>query len=572
MGRRVTSSASLCFVALALCAAEAAFSQENALQSKALPATQLLPQSYVAVMGQVGRPAVYEVRQSPIELTEVIRMAGGLSDQASGSVRIIRRGRGGQQVFFTPQSRGYTLADGDLIVADPKGYINHRGLPGSSKHRVVGIEDIQSGPTETEPAGVEIGLVQLIGRPVVLDISAARATVAATLDLLNQSLPADGIVTVLRPNGSREEVTSEAAAKTVLTSGSVLVFDPRTVNGRNLPRLPAVIRQSGAETMPPSTLSELEQHRLPKPLTSASSAETSAATSAFQTSNGADRAVAPDLLPTASAAGTASAFVPRQEQPGETKLGSSAPTSGRLQTELTVDDLPDPSPAAESADPIDSPSKSSAAVAELKNSSSGHPVVGMAVPFLVIGGVFVLVFAVLRSMARPSQPLRPAVLPASARRGWSLNDLIENRIPVTEELLPFPVEFQVHGPAPRHDRQLRADRAQSTPRPHFIEHARKPMQPTTPRSGRSPFTQQSPARKAASTGNSAGDSSPAPIARPIEKTPPAKIPPLKTQAVNTQTVKTQSEKTQAVAGEPAQIPHPSRRVDRAFLSLKGGRS
>jgi hypothetical protein len=241
MGSRVAYSSPLLLIALLVCAPVSVAAQEWAVHASGQRARNMAPRFHVAVMGEVVRPGVYEIPHSQIELAELVRRAGGLSGRGSGNMRLVRRGRVGQQVYFTPQSQ-FVLADGDLVVADPRGFVNHRGLPGRSAHRVIGIEDIQTPSDNRGASTVEIGLVHLIDRPVVLDVPASRATLSGALDMLGNSVVGDAAVTVLHPNGRQEEVPRNAAGAVSLTSGTVLVFDPRNVDVQRLPRLPAVIR------------------------------------------------------------------------------------------------------------------------------------------------------------------------------------------------------------------------------------------------------------------------------------------------------------------------------------------
>ena len=74
---------------------------------------------FVAIMGQVARPGVYEMRTADPQLTELVQRAGGLAPEASGSIRLIRHARTGQQVFYSP-GLSYPLMHGDLLIAEPR--------------------------------------------------------------------------------------------------------------------------------------------------------------------------------------------------------------------------------------------------------------------------------------------------------------------------------------------------------------------------------------------------------------------------------------------------------------------
>lgn len=540
MGRRVARPASLLLVALLSCADAVSFAHENRFQPTATETAQPPIQHYFAIMGQVARPGVYDGAQSPLELTELVRWAGGLTGQASGSLRIIRRGRPGQQVYFTPQLH-FTLADGDLIVADSRGFANHRGLPGSSSHRVVEFDGTPPGVGAAVTDNVELGLVQLIGRPVILDVPAGRATLAGIFDLLNQPISLSSVVTVLRPSGSRQEVSGDDAAKIHLSPGTVLVFDPRSIDARTLPRLPAVIRAANDSPKPLTTLPEADRERAPKSVAAGEISVTSPAP-ASPSDNSVSKANAiPDLLPSPTAAEVVSAFVARKDPAKEPQVQEIADGSSPLAAELTVDDLPQPTSSVNSSIEPDVPVR---LLPKLQSTPSPLPGAGALVPFAVIGGVFVLVFAVLRSMAGPVTPATTVAMPSPSRRAWSLNDLIEDRIPIGELPLPFPAEVRIHGTPHGVERQSRVDRAQSIQRPHFLDSARKPA-----RSGNAVeaggFQQAARAKRPPST--------PATLPKPPHETVAAGP-------------------TAASELEPAAKPVVTRRVDRAFLSLNGGRS
>src|SRR5688572_26776041 len=72
---------------------------------------------YFGIMGQVARPGVYELPAPEPQLLELIRQAGGLTQQATNQLRIVRQGHAGLGAAYDP-SLNYRLAPGDIVVAD----------------------------------------------------------------------------------------------------------------------------------------------------------------------------------------------------------------------------------------------------------------------------------------------------------------------------------------------------------------------------------------------------------------------------------------------------------------------
>lgn len=194
-----------------------------------------------AIMGQVARPGAYEIDHAHPEMLELIRAAGGLTDGASGALRVIRQGRPGLQAFYSPKLQ-YELLPGDLIVADRAG-----NGTGGAKH--VELGQIQSSsatggvPSRTADA-VQVGLVQLADYPLVMHVPSDQPTLRNVLLRLRQTLPADVTVSVIKAGGRPEAVSAGAAGGFELASNTVLVFDRKTIDLAALPELPQPVRVS----------------------------------------------------------------------------------------------------------------------------------------------------------------------------------------------------------------------------------------------------------------------------------------------------------------------------------------
>ncbi len=198
---------------------------------------------FYAILGQVSRPGVFESAATPPQLVDLVNRAGGPTAAASGNVRVIRGGRGGHQAFLTADL-DFLLLPNDIVILDSKD-----AAPVSP---VASTQPLRDGI-------VQLGLVNLISRPVVLDVSPDQATLRTVLALLHQPVRGAAQVTIVRPAGGPLEISLSQPVDIPLISGSVLVFDPPTVNSSLLPRLPATVPVEASvatESAPPPPVSE----------------------------------------------------------------------------------------------------------------------------------------------------------------------------------------------------------------------------------------------------------------------------------------------------------------------------
>src|SRR5579864_1110199 len=86
--------------------------------------TQGDTQPYVAIMGQIGRPGVFELAGPLPQLAEFLNLAGGITPNASGSIRLIRGGRS-SQYFLSPKLSLQLIPD-DLIIVESKQFVAGR--------------------------------------------------------------------------------------------------------------------------------------------------------------------------------------------------------------------------------------------------------------------------------------------------------------------------------------------------------------------------------------------------------------------------------------------------------------
>ena len=157
---------------------------------------------WVAVFGDVDRPGSYGLAGETISVGELIERCG-IDSQSQGTLRLVRNGRPFGQIH-RPQD---LLLPGDMIIAEAT-------PPNPRQH-------------------VQLGLMNLIDRPVAVMVPSALATVGEVLKLANQTHLSPHDVTVVI--GGSHAMPGDQAGP--LATGSVLVFNPRSINAAALPEL-----------------------------------------------------------------------------------------------------------------------------------------------------------------------------------------------------------------------------------------------------------------------------------------------------------------------------------------------
>jgi len=172
---------------------------------------------WVALVGAFGKPGCYEIAGESVPLAELLRRCEAFGDGATGTLRLVRGGMPAGTVSPVPN---VLLRPGDLLVADGAG-ARRFGVTTASYESRQGAAEL--------PAGVRLGVVGATERPLSINLDANKATVATVIAGLGQSVaPRD--VTVL-VGGSVRKRGDEVAQ---LTDGSVVVFDPRSVDVRQV--------------------------------------------------------------------------------------------------------------------------------------------------------------------------------------------------------------------------------------------------------------------------------------------------------------------------------------------------
>jgi len=191
--------------------------------------------SYFAIMGQVARPGVFEIHSTELTLTQLVQKAGGITKQASGSIRIIRDGRAGIRTFFS-ESNSLNLLPNDLVVVDARG-------TASQSIRIIEnpfAKRAQKKQTAKGIVGLQIALINLIDRPVVLKLRNHQTSLQSVVAMLQQQPLVSSSIQVLQV-APRRSIRSTTTAST-LKPDSVLIFDRSRIEFDRLPAFPEPIR------------------------------------------------------------------------------------------------------------------------------------------------------------------------------------------------------------------------------------------------------------------------------------------------------------------------------------------
>lgn len=413
--------------------------------------TQSDTQPYVAIMGQVGRPGVFELPVPLPQLAEFLNLAGGITPNASGSIRVIRGGRS-SQYFLSPKLSLQLIPD-DLVIVESKQFVAGRqnGNTSSANGWQRNAGTLSAAPT---PAVVQIGLVNLISRPVILDVPREQANLAQVLSLLRQPVTDKGLITVIKPGSGMQNVSLEQAFETSLATGMVLVFDPATVNSAVLPRLPNTIR--------------------PDAVAAIAIADTSADSTPVQST------VPETALTEMEPAGRRSPLVPQVTSPGVSDRSSPSlnTESAGVSPEVSLMGAAGPSTAAEGSRDASRDSQDFQAPPEETNEQSSdlpraaariQPSFSRASLVMLTGVVAGCLSLLLWS--RFKQRSQPAAKPSSSepidQPDDSLELIISGELPMVEEPLQLSYESQIFG-RPLQTSRHRTDSVQVLSGPHFV--------------------------------------------------------------------------------------------------------
>jgi hypothetical protein len=176
---------------------------------------------HVAILGQVRRPGVYRFSGAgPAPgLPQIVEFAGGLTANASSTLRLVRHGRSGQLLFLN-QETVEQLQAGDVLIVD------EQSGGGVSRERL-----------NADEVGIQVALVGLLDRPVVLKLRSAQARLDILTSSLNQPMSAVLAARVIRSD-SRTDAFGAQTPDLPLGNGAVVVYDPRSILRSELPNDP----------------------------------------------------------------------------------------------------------------------------------------------------------------------------------------------------------------------------------------------------------------------------------------------------------------------------------------------
>lgn len=189
---------------------------------------------YITVIGQVGKPGVYEFFDAPPSLEDLIgKYAGGLTPYSRREFYVFRQSPSGliQQQLDVQRHSLFQFEDGDILLAEtPKRYYEKLafGETGPS------FKDLHS--------QTQIVLLNILDRPVLFSVNPENARLAGLLKLMQQDASAmEGVTYTEPPHADHIPMNAGIPPNTIL-SGSILSFKSKAIVRNNLPDLPSPIR------------------------------------------------------------------------------------------------------------------------------------------------------------------------------------------------------------------------------------------------------------------------------------------------------------------------------------------
>lgn len=228
-------------ILLALIAADA-HAQATGSNSKVItwqPATAA-DEVYAGILGEIAKPGVYRLEANGLSLQNVIRRAGGLTDEASGTIRIVRQDRIVESFFFNPQANIALLA-GDLLVIESKRTQAAVSKLYETDPRLRAMyAQSSAGDRVDKPsgAGVQVAFVNVLERPVIVKLKYENARVGHVVQMLDQPIELAQAVRVIGPDRLLSQNAAPQPIDASLADGTVLVFPRNSINRSKLPSLP----------------------------------------------------------------------------------------------------------------------------------------------------------------------------------------------------------------------------------------------------------------------------------------------------------------------------------------------
>jgi hypothetical protein len=197
-------------------------------------ATSRVRKLYVAIIGEVAHPGTYHLDPSELNLHSVVQRAGGLTNDATMSVHVIRQGRLNQQISYSEDAErsAHLLSPGDVVVVDSK---QAPDISGKVTEFIQDTTTVRAGfEVLAPPSPVEVALLNVVDYPLVVLLPPDEATAGCLLDRLGQSAELIANIRRIVPH-SHARIPEAVTPSIVLTSGTAVVFDRGAINRERLP-------------------------------------------------------------------------------------------------------------------------------------------------------------------------------------------------------------------------------------------------------------------------------------------------------------------------------------------------
>lgn len=159
--------------------------------------------NFYTVVGAVKRSGVFFSPQKSIELKKLLDVAGGLKGADKSSIRIVRNGQSGLQLYYiAEQQYSHEIQAGDIVVV----------VPAADQALMTSVD----GPY------IPVACVGLSDRPIVIPLAADIHSVSRLLSELGQSLELRSSLRTLDPLGDSQSGR--------LIPGTILFFDVSKVD------------------------------------------------------------------------------------------------------------------------------------------------------------------------------------------------------------------------------------------------------------------------------------------------------------------------------------------------------
>ncbi len=196
----------------------------------------------LAIIGEISKPATYRVAQKEVTVGQIIRFAGGSTDQAGKKIRVLRGGKSILVLLRSGQEH-FKLSDGDVVILDRQWQTSTRtvsfdnlektsSLPGS-------VPVVNRANSQRSNKQVNHGQVVLLGlakQPVVLPLWGERLTIDTLLKRYMKQSQAVVAGTRILVGQKRRN----SGARTI-TAGMVLSIPNALLNRGSIPQLPAAV-------------------------------------------------------------------------------------------------------------------------------------------------------------------------------------------------------------------------------------------------------------------------------------------------------------------------------------------